>query len=90
VLKKISKLVAHPGDTLTAKTNELGQFPDILSLLPLCLKLFDDRFQPLQSPDEDDEELNDDTLPQWFVPVICAETYALNEVFAYDKLLPVL
>jgi hypothetical protein len=165
VLKKFSKLVAHPGDTLPAKTNEVGQFvPDIcpiypfdaseipsdtaahlkatqresplvtagvaesfkrskiftleiqdvvaegsergictvyrcqitsidnipVSLSPLCLKLFDDRFQPLQSPDEDDEELNDDTLPQWFVPVICAETYALNEAFAHDKLLPVL
>jgi hypothetical protein len=34
-----------------------------VSLSSLCLKLFDDRFQPLQSPDEDDEELNDDTLP---------------------------
>ena len=164
VSKKISKLVAHPGDMLTAKTNEVGQFvPDTrpiypfdaseipsdtaahlkatqresplvtagvaesfkrskiftleiqdvvaegsergictvyrcqitsidnvpVSLSPLCLKLFDDRFQPLQGPDEDDEELNDDTLPQWFVPVVCAETYALNEAFAYDKLLPV-
>jgi len=26
VSKKISKLVAHPNDTLTAKTNEIGQF----------------------------------------------------------------
>ena len=41
----------------------------------------------LQSPDEDDEELNDD-LPRWFVPVVYAETYALNGAFAYDKLLP--
>ena len=163
VSKKISKLAAHPGDTLTAKTNEVGQFvPDIrpiypfdaseissdtaahlkatqresplvtagfaesfkrskfftleiqdvvaegsergictvyrcqitsidnvpVSISPLCLKLFDDRFQPLQSPDEDDEELNDDVLPQWFVSVVYAESYALNEAFAYDKLLP--
>jgi len=60
-----------------------------VSISPLCLKLFDDRFQPLQSPDEDDEELNDDLLPRrWFDPVVIAETYALNEAFAYDKLLP--
>ncbi|KAJ3873483.1 hypothetical protein F5051DRAFT_419141 [Lentinula edodes] len=156
-----SKLVAHPNDTLTAKTNEVGQFVpdnrpiypfdaseipsdtaahlmatqrksplvtagvaelfkrsksfslkiqdvvskgsergictvyrcqitsidnDPVSISPLCLKLFDD--QPLQSPDEDDEELDDDLLPRWFDPVVFAETYALNEAFAYDKLLP--
>ena len=35
VLKKISKLVAHPNDTLTAKTNEVGQFvPDIRPIYP--------------------------------------------------------
>ncbi|KIK59494.1 hypothetical protein GYMLUDRAFT_60064 [Collybiopsis luxurians FD-317 M1] len=163
VSKNFSKLVAHPNDTLTAKTNEVGQFfPDIRPLYPfdaseissdtaahlketqresplvtagvaelfkrsksftlkiqdvlaegsehgictvyrcqitsidnipvstssLCLKLFDDRFQPLQSPDENDDELDDDLLPQWFYPVVQAETYALNEAFAYDKLVP--
>ena len=157
--KKISKLIAHPNDTPTAKTNEAGQFvPDIrpiysfdafetssdtaahlkatqresplgivesfkrsksftlkiqevvskgsergictvyrceitsiddvpVSISPLCLKLFDDRFQPLQNPDEDDE-LDDGLLPRWFDPVVHAEAYALNEAFAYDKLLP--
>ena len=60
-----------------------------VSISPLCLKLFDDRFQSLQSPDEGDEEFNDDLLPRWFDPVIYAERYALNEAFAYDKLLPV-
>ena len=163
VSNNISKLVAHPNDTLTAKTNEVGQFvPDIrpiypfdpseipsdtaehlkatqresplvtagvaelfkrskfftleiqdvvsegsergictvyrcqitsidnvlVSISPLCLKLFDDRFQPLHSPEEDDE-LDDEHLPRWFDTVIHAETYALNEAFAYDKLLPV-
>ncbi|KAF8957526.1 hypothetical protein BDZ97DRAFT_1846024, partial [Flammula alnicola] len=53
----------------------------------LCLKLFDDRFQPLQSPNEDHEEL-DELLPRWFDPVVIAEMYALNEAFAYDKLRP--
>lgn len=51
----------------------------------LCLKLFDDRFQPLQGPDED-EEVDDEFLPRWFDPLVIAETYALNEAFAYDKL----
>ena len=163
VSNNISKLVAHPNDTLTAKTNEVGQFvPDIrpiypfdasdipsdkaehlkatqresplltaeiaeffkqsklftlemqdvlsegtkrgictvyrcqitsidnvpMSISPLCLKLFDDRFQPLHIPNEDDE-LDDEHLPRLFDTVIHAETYALNEAFAYDKLLPV-
>jgi hypothetical protein len=159
VSKKFAKLVAHPKDTLTAKTNEVGQIvPDIrpiysfdtseissdtaaylkaiqresplvtagaaelfkqskcftlqiqdvvaegskrgmctvyrcqitsidnvpVSISPLCLKLFDDRFQLLESPDEDDGDL----VPRWFDPVVHAGTYALNEAFAYDKLLP--
>lgn len=159
VSKNFSKLVAHPNDTLTAKTDGIGQFvphirpiypfdaseipPDTaahlkavhresplvaagvaelfkrsksfalsiqdvvaegsgygictvyrcqitsidnvpVSISPLCLKLFDDRFQPLQIIDED-EEL-DDSLPRWFDSVVDAETYALNEMFAYDKL----
>ncbi|KAH7916633.1 hypothetical protein BJ138DRAFT_1139528 [Hygrophoropsis aurantiaca] len=52
----------------------------------LCLKLFDDRFQLLESPDEDEEE--PDEVPRWFDPVIIAGLYALNEAFAYDKLGP--
>ena len=163
VSNNISKLVAHPNDTLTAKTNEVGQFvPDNrpiypfdaseipsdtaehlkatqresplvtagvaelfkqsrlftleiqdvvsegskrgictvyrcqitsidnvpVSISPLCLKLFDDRFQPLHSPDEYDE-FDDELLSRLFDTVIHAETYALNEAFAYDKLLPV-
>jgi len=159
VSKKFPKLVAHPNDTLAAKTNEIGQFvPDIrpiypfdaseissdaaahlkatqresllvtagvaesfkrskfftleildvvsegsergictvyrcqitnapVSISPLCLKLFDDRFQPLQIPDEDDE-LDDELLHRWFDPVVHAETNALSEAFAYNKLLP--
>jgi hypothetical protein len=157
-----SKLVAHPNDTLTAKTNEVGKFvPDIRPIYPfdaseipsdtaahlkatqresplvtagvaesfkrsknftlqiqdvvsegsergictvyrcqitsidnvpvsiplLCLKLFDDRFQLLHSPNED--ELDDEILPRWFDTVAHAETHALNEAFAYEKLLPV-
>ncbi|KAJ3756494.1 hypothetical protein EV360DRAFT_84909 [Lentinula raphanica] len=92
----------------------------------LCLKLFDDRFQQLQSPDDeepdddepDDDELTGDELTDdglagiplhvvplnsaqldaknfennlraWLAPMIYAETYAITEVLAYDKLLPV-
>ena len=44
-----------------------------VSLSPLRLKLFG---------------LDDEPLSRWFIPVIHAETYVLNEVFAYDKLLP--
>ncbi|TFK41411.1 hypothetical protein BDQ12DRAFT_733692 [Crucibulum laeve] len=51
---------------------------------PLCLKLFDDRFQLLKSLKEDDKLLH-----EWFDPVVIAEMYALNEAFAYDKLRPV-
>ncbi|KIJ23930.1 hypothetical protein M422DRAFT_39364, partial [Sphaerobolus stellatus SS14] len=52
----------------------------------LCLKLFDDRFQPLESPDENDEL--DELLPRWFDSLVIAEMYALNEAAAYDKLHP--
>ncbi|KZT63207.1 hypothetical protein DAEQUDRAFT_770806 [Daedalea quercina L-15889] len=54
----------------------------------LCLKLFDDRFQRVRSPDEDDAEL-DQRLPRLFDRVVVAETYALNEAAAYKKLRPV-
>lgn len=162
VQKKFLKLVAHPDDTLTAVTNEVGQFvppikpiypfdaselpPDtiahlgeiqrespllaagiaesfersksftlriqnvvtegskrgictvyrcqfisidnknIVSSPSLCLKLFDDRFQSLHNPYDEDEELDDESLPRWFDRVVIAESYALNEAFAYDKL----
>ncbi|KJA22724.1 hypothetical protein HYPSUDRAFT_40837 [Hypholoma sublateritium FD-334 SS-4] len=46
---------------------------------PLCLKLFDDRFQPL---DPDPEA----AVPSWFYPVIYAEKHAVNEAAAYHKL----
>ncbi|CAL1712994.1 unnamed protein product [Somion occarium] len=51
----------------------------------LCLKLFDDRFQFLHNPTEYEDEL-DEPLPRWFDRVLFAESYALNEAFAYDKL----
>ena len=163
IQRRYSKIVAHPNDTLTALTNEVGQIiPDVHPLHPydaseipadtrehlasiqresplmtadlevslkrsetftleiqsilakgsprgictvyrcqitsidnipvsspsLCLKLFYDRFQPLRSPDEDDEHL-DETLPQWFDSFVIAEMYAVNEAFAYEKLRPV-
>lgn len=49
----------------------------------LCLKLFDDRFQPLEDP------FLDDPIPRWFDPVTYAEGYAVTEALAYDKLRPV-
>ncbi|KAJ3974795.1 hypothetical protein EV361DRAFT_892558 [Lentinula raphanica] len=103
----------------------------------LCLKLFDDRFQRLRSPEDDEDEETDDEeadepnneeaddakraddqpnstvtelngisfhvaipaqlkgedfendLRTWLAPAVHAETYAMIEVFAYDKLLPV-
>ncbi|KAJ8502890.1 hypothetical protein ONZ45_g11344 [Pleurotus djamor] len=54
----------------------------------LCLKLFDDRFQNLRSPDPEDEDL-DEQLPRHFDALYPAELYALNEAVAYDKLQPV-
>ena len=63
--------------------------------LSLCLKLFDDRFQPLEGPDLEEESEteafgeSDEHLPRWFDQVVVAEMYALNEAFAYDKLRPV-
>ncbi len=45
----------------------------------LCLKLFDDRFQPLD-PDIDE------AVPRWFYYVKCAERLAVTEAAAYDKL----
>jgi len=52
---------------------------NVVSSPSLCLKLFDDRFQPLRSPDEDGLE------PRWFDRVVVAELHALNEAVAYDK-----
>lgn len=51
----------------------------------LCLKLFDDRFQPLDFPDEEDK-LEDDLVHRWLDRLTIAQTYALNEASAYDKL----
>ena len=53
----------------------------------LCLKLFDDWFQRLRSPNEDNEE-PDELLLRWFDSVVIAEWYAVNEAFAYVKLRP--
>jgi hypothetical protein len=57
----------------------------VVSSPSLCLKLFDDRFQRLRIPDEEEGGLE----ARWFDRVVIAETYALNEAFAYDKLRPV-
>jgi hypothetical protein len=44
----------------------------------LCLKLFDNRFQLLDIPNEEDEcYKRDDLIPRWFEPV--AEDCAINE-----------
>ncbi|KAJ3541368.1 hypothetical protein NM688_g6094 [Phlebia brevispora] len=51
----------------------------------LCLKLFDDRFQQLKTPNEDSQN-SDELVPRWFDRLVIAETYALNETFAYNKL----
>ena len=48
----------------------------------LCLKLFDDRFQPLE------DLYPDDPIPRWFDPVTYAEGYAVTEALAYNKLRP--
>ncbi|KAI0091631.1 hypothetical protein BDY19DRAFT_991317 [Irpex rosettiformis] len=65
----------------------------VSSSTSLCLKLFDDRFQKIQPPTEEEEESNDEDevipLARYFDPVVVADTYALNEAFAYDKLQPV-
>jgi hypothetical protein len=58
-----------------------------VSTPPMCLKLFDDRFQLLDAPEKN--ELTDKNLPRWFDRVVWAEMYALNEAYAYDKLRPV-
>ncbi|KAF8162116.1 hypothetical protein BJ912DRAFT_1006667 [Pholiota molesta] len=52
----------------------------------LCLKLFDDRFQLLNIPNEEDER--DDLIARWFDVVAIAEDCAINEAFAYNKLRP--
>jgi len=67
----------------------------LLTSPSLCLKLFDDRFQPLEGPNwEEDSEAEafgplDEHLPRLFDRVVSAEWYALNEASGYDKLLPV-
>ncbi|KAF9485064.1 hypothetical protein BDN70DRAFT_989108, partial [Pholiota conissans] len=54
----------------------------VLSSTPLCLKLFDDRLQSLDVPLENDD-------PGWITEVACAQTDALTEALAYEKLCPV-
>ncbi|GJJ06689.1 hypothetical protein Clacol_000884 [Clathrus columnatus] len=56
---------------------------------PLCLKLFDDRFQALRKPDPMYGEERYENVHWWFETLIVAEMSALNESFAYDKLRPV-
>ncbi|KAF9486120.1 hypothetical protein BDN70DRAFT_926829 [Pholiota conissans] len=55
----------------------------VSSSTPLCLKLFDDRFQKIDALSED---LDD---PRWYDYVLFGETYAHNEATVYDKLFPV-
>ena len=57
---------------------------------PLCLKLFDDRFFPLEPPEEetDDTQSVEGGL-RWFDKLIFAEGYAAGEALNYEKLRPV-
>ncbi|KAF7794387.1 hypothetical protein EIP86_005521 [Pleurotus ostreatoroseus] len=50
----------------------------------LCLKLFDDRFQPMSPPDENTE--NDELPPHWLVELAVAEWEARQEHTAYMQL----
>ncbi|KAJ3571362.1 hypothetical protein NP233_g3805 [Leucocoprinus birnbaumii] len=52
---------------------------------PLCLKLFDDCFQPLDTPTSKDIE-DDLDLVGWFDQLVHAEAFASNEAAAYEKL----
>lgn len=55
----------------------------------LCLKLFDDRFLPLERPEELEARIDTqhaETDPRWFDGLVLAEGYAVNEAAAYDKL----
>ncbi|KAI0783463.1 hypothetical protein C8Q75DRAFT_810794 [Abortiporus biennis] len=59
----------------------------ISSSPPLCLKLFDDRFQNLEQPDGEEP---DEHSPHLFLfRSVIAEEHALKEARAYDTLLPV-
>ncbi|KAH8928270.1 hypothetical protein BT69DRAFT_1277185 [Atractiella rhizophila] len=60
---------------------------ELISSPPLCLKLFDDRFQVLPTEAEDPEYFEDPVV-RWFDRVVVAECVAMNEAFAYDKLKP--
>ncbi|KAI0339228.1 hypothetical protein BDW22DRAFT_1361707 [Trametopsis cervina] len=63
---------------------------DMPNPITVCLKLFDDRFQPVCDPaDLEQDESIDEALPRYFDKVILADTYALNEAAAYEKLRPV-
>jgi len=74
---------------------QITSIDDAPLLIPspsLCLKLLDDRFQPLKGPNLEEESeaeafgLLDEHLPRWFDRVVSAEWYALNEASGYDKL----
>lgn len=57
---------------------------------PLCLKLFDERFFPLEPPEEgSDYAAGMEGGPRWFNRLIFAEGYAASEALNYDKLRPV-
>ena len=53
---------------------------------PLCLKLFDDRFQSLFLHEEDDEKYSAGNLHRLFYRMSIAEVCALKESLAYKKL----
>ncbi|KAF9486117.1 hypothetical protein BDN70DRAFT_926827 [Pholiota conissans] len=59
---------------------------DLVSSPSICLKLFDDRFQSFQLPDEDELFRQDGYIATRLRFAAFAEMHALNEVFAYNKL----
>lgn len=57
---------------------------------PLCLKLFDDRFFPLEPPEEGSNYAQGaEGGLRWFDRLILAEGWAVSEALNYDKLRPV-
>ena len=84
---KIQNILAEgsPRTMCTVYRCQITSIDDMPMLSPsLCLKLFDDRFQRLPSPDDG----LDERVPRWFDALLIAERYALNEAFAYEKLRP--
>lgn len=66
---------------------------EAVSSPPLCLKLIDDRFFPLEPPEPPEGESDDahsmEGGPRWFDKLILAEGYAVSEALNYGKLRPV-